>query len=112
MPAIVPRKYDDMRREFWAECERLAELARVRYGRCLDPLYIVGKKEQGKDTHNPRLAIWTAFTLMTDYEQAKACNDDWQIVHGEHIPRNYPMSEYASWIKDRLYNEPIWIFAD
>lgn len=107
MPTIVRKKYEDMRREFWAECTRLGELASMMYcENVMRHLYIVGRKRRGLDTLNPSVAIWEAFDIAEDRAEG------WEIVCGEFIPRNYPFAEYPSWIQDRLKNEPLWIFAD
>lgn len=108
MPAIVPKKYEDMRREFWAECVRLGELASAMYQQnVMRHLYVMGRRRRGLDTLNPHAAIWEVFTIAED-----AGAEDWEGVIGEPIPRNYPFAEYPSWIQERLRREPMWIFAD
>ena len=109
MPIVSPRPYKEMQAAFWKECERLADLASAAYFRNpMQRLYIAGRKRAGLDTLNPLAQIWQEFFLVNEYDE----RDGWEIVCGEHIPRNYPVTEYPSWIHERLKREPNYIFAD
>jgi hypothetical protein len=107
MPVIVPKPYKQMQADYAAECLRLAEL--VFAGYCKDlytPLYLVGRKQAGPDTLNPRLPIWAALDVRPE------APDGWEIVHGEPLPRGRTVEHTASDFAALLGREPLWIFAD
>lgn len=112
MPAIVPKPYAQMQREFADECQRLAELAfRRACQNNYDHLYLCGSKETGLDTLNPRAAIWRRLSVATA-EEIDA-RPELTIVRQEKLPAHHRTIEHlAVIIRDWLKSEPLWIFAD
>ena len=107
MPVAVVSTYRVCMERFHAELSRLAELSFDRYGMDIStPLYLVGRKECGLDTHNPRLAIWAEFDVRAEEP------DGWELVSGSHVPRNLTREALADWFRQVVKREPVWLFVD
>ncbi len=108
---VVPRKDEDCKRDYYAECRRLAELAFERYcGNIWEPLYLAGTKRCGLDTLNPRSEIWASLDVATElYIHNSAVL---MTVDGRALPRHMTVDQLADYIQDLLRSVPLWIFAD
>lgn len=111
MPAVIVRKWADMRAEYETECRRLADAAIARY--CQDiynPLYLAGTKRAGLDTLNPRAAIWCRLDVLSEVQIDTSAV--FMTACGESIPRHMDSDQLKDWIMGKLNSEPLWIFAD
>lgn len=107
MPVVSPKPYRQMQAEFYAECRRLAEAAFTGYCRDLyTPLYIVGRKAKGLDTHSPHADIWAELNVAAEAPEG------WSIVHPEPLSRAQAIDHATATVQSKLNREPLWIFAD
>lgn len=111
MANVVPKRWDDIQREYAEELRRLAELAFRRYSRNLyELLYLAGTKRTGLDTHNPSRWVWERLTVASATEVSG--REELEVVRGDEVPRNLTVDGLVSWFRERLAKEPLAIFAD
>jgi len=105
--ADVPKKktYEDMNRELWAECKRLAELSFEKYVRnTYDRLYVVGVPKEVPGCNTP---VWYDLSLESESEESERT-----VISHDLVPRNMTVEQIMYWMHERLKNVSMFCFVD